>query len=73
MMVRCANKVVQIRFVHDDHAGMPEGGLVDEIVVRIIAEMVQRDIEERWIERFFGGREDLTSACFAISATSAAE
>ena len=44
------HQVVQVAFVHHHHAGMPQRGLVDETVVAVVADVVERDIEARRVE-----------------------
>jgi hypothetical protein len=36
--------------MHHHHAGMPQRGFVNETVVRVVAQVVQRDIEAGRIE-----------------------
>jgi hypothetical protein len=53
------DQVVQIAFVHHHHAGMPQRGLVNVAVIAVVADVVERDIELRGVERLVGSGEDL--------------
>ncbi len=44
------NQVMQVRFVHHHHARMPQRGFIDEIVMRVVADLIERDIEVRRVE-----------------------
>ena len=39
------NQVMQVRFVHHHHAGMPQRRFVNEIVIGIVPQVIQRYIE----------------------------
>ncbi len=52
------NQVMQVRFVHHHHAGMPQRGFVNETVMRVVAQVIQRDVKAGWIERPVAIRED---------------
>ena len=58
------DQVVQVRFVHDEDAGVTEGGVVDEVVMRVIAEMVEGDVELAGVERFIRTVEDRDCGAF---------
>ena len=49
-MVRCGDQMMQIRFVHHHDSRMPQRRLVNKIVMRVIAQMIERDVEPRRIE-----------------------
>ena len=51
------DQVVQIAFVHHHHAGMAQRGLVDETVMAVVADVVERDIEARRVEGLRAGRK----------------
>ncbi len=69
------DEMVQIGFVHDDDAGMPQRLLVDERVPGIVADVVERGVESAGIEGSgLGGLiEHVRETRFASSADSASE
>ena len=50
--------MMQVRFVHHHHAGMPQRGLVDETVIRVVAQVIERDVEAGGIEGAAAAGED---------------
>ncbi len=53
------DQVVQVALVHHHHARMAQRGLIDEAVVAVVADVVERDIEARRIERLVRAGENL--------------
>ena len=53
------NQVMQVGFMHHHHAWVPQRGFVNETVVRVISQVIQRDIEAGRIEGPVPIREDL--------------
>ena len=53
------NQVVQVRFVHHHHARMAERSLVDEVVVAVVAHLINGHVEAGGVERLIGAGENL--------------
>ena len=53
------NQVMQVGFMHHHHAGMAQRGFVNETVVRVVPQVIKRDIEAGRIEGPVRIREDL--------------
>ena len=50
------HQMVQVGFMHHDHARVLNRRIVNEIVIRVVAQMIERDIEFRSVEFLRGGR-----------------
>jgi hypothetical protein len=50
------DEMMQVRFVHHDNAGIAQGCIIDEIVMGVVAHLIQRDVGRAWIA---GGGKDL--------------
>ena len=53
------DQMMQIGFVHHNHAGMIHRGLITKVVINVVAHLVQRDIEILGVERNRFGCEHL--------------
>ncbi len=51
-------QMMQVRLMHHDHARVLQRGLIRELVMRIIADLVQRDVEARGVEGRWRSREN---------------
>jgi hypothetical protein len=65
--------VVQVRFVHHHHARIAERGLIDEIVVAVVAHLINGRVEAGGVERLRGAGENLQVTRCRRDAASASE
>ena len=67
------NQVVQVGFVHHHDTGIFQRGFVDEIVMRIVPDLVDGDVELRWVERLRRAGDNLEIEQGLRASTSASE
>ena len=58
-MVRSVSRMMEVRFVHHHDAGMLQRRLIDEIVMRVVAHLIDGDVVFRCVVGLRGARNDI--------------